>query len=188
MRTKNLLCGVLAFLALVVFIGCEKSITNNTDASIINSESNSEIPALAKKTVLVDRELEIPLDYDLSFDAEYGVDCIGEVTHLTGTLLVKEKVFEDANGGVHRNYQVRQAKVRAVGVDTGREWNSIWVWTENNNFSTEVGSTWTLNYKDRLIGKGNFPSLRVHFLFHYTVLPDGSYASEFYFQRLECQD
>lgn len=116
------------------------------------------------------------------FEQTFYIPCAnngeGEYVTFTGIFQVVYFFFQDASGMRHVN--IKQGPQKAVGV--GQTTGNIYNGNGRNTFNLNVGEDLPPYYGTsteslRLIGKGNVGSLRVQYVNHITINPNGELTS-----------
>jgi len=160
---------LIAVLALIVAVSCDQQPVAPVQDGI--EDNSALLAAVGSPALHFEEEFQWTGDlcgYDI-------IDCdVSEKVTVTPE-------WQDASGGWHGIWQ-RVARSTCVGQSTGYTWH----WNEMNTRQ----SHWTddfapdewlyVNFKGRLIGKGNIPNFRMGERGHYTVNANGDLVSDQY--------
>jgi hypothetical protein len=126
----------------------------------------------------------LPVDFDLD-DTE---GCSGELIHLTGELhAVFHLTLDDAGDIQHLATMFTFAKVKGTGLVSGEKYTvPTTATTTAHNYPGGFPITVTEQSTSNVIGQGQLPDSRVHFLSHITVNENETVTAEFSQFRAEC--
>jgi hypothetical protein len=115
--------------------------------------------------------------------------CVGETIHFTGLLHSTDVVTEDATGGVHVVSHWNLIDVQGTGLVSGGQYRLRG--TLNGTSRDESGGYTTVQtdeFSSQVIGQGQLPDFRSHFLLHHTINANGDSTAEVFVDTVQCRN
>ncbi len=120
------------------------------------------------------------------FSIDLYKDCMGETISLEGSLHTSLTLVADGSGNIHVSSHSNWQHMRGTGLSTGDKYIGIETTSTSSSGVADPTTVYTAVSTIQLIGQGKAPDLRMHIMFHYTLV-DGKVRASIDSTTLDCR-
>ncbi len=113
-------------------------------------------------------------------------ECTGETIALEGSLHTSLTLVADGSGNLHISSHSNWQHMRGTGLSSGDKYVGIETTSTHSSGVFDPNAVTTAVSTIRLIGQGNAPDMRLHVIYHYTIV-DGRITASIDSTTLDCR-
>ena len=164
---------------------------------LISTRTISKVMRLLVSVLLVMASLTAPFSQSVRADvtkfnerSDFSInlynDCTGETIALEGSLHTSLTLVADGSGNIHVSYHSNWQNMRGTSLSSGDKYIGSSTASSSSSGIFDPNAVYTEAVSMQLIGQGKAPDLRLHIMFHYTIV-DGRITAYINSATLDCR-
>ena len=164
---------------------------------LIPSRTSGKLTRLLVSVLLVMAGLTAPFTQSVSADvtklnerSDFSIvlynDCTGETIAFEGSLHTSLRLVADGSGNIHVSSHSNWQNMRGIGLSSGDKYVGSATASTSSSGVSDPTTVYTEAVNIQLIGQGKVPDLRLHVIYHYTIV-DGRITTFIDSATLDCR-